>query len=218
MNKQVNKWEMISVVLASTLGADDKNLLIELIGRCDYEKHGNWDCWPSVQRLAQVRGVKYEKNFNGVEAYLPGLVTKRKAGRKNVYTLNVPAIMALPPFETVIKHTPSVAGSNTPALADNTPAVAENTPAVAGANSTLDNTKDSTEDSTKNERAGAHSLDLSLDKDKDESNVEEVGAPRLPNLPYSSNSPDSSLLGLLDWDSPYQRHSSRHTPSRAGVL
>lgn len=39
------------------------------------------------------------------------------------------------------------------------------------------------------------SLNLSLQKDKDDSSVGEVGAPRLPNLPYPS---DSNLIDLDD--------------------
>lgn len=144
----MNKFDLINKVLVSTLQEDDKLLLLELIVRTNHEQQGTWDCWPSVQRLCQVRGIKYEKNFKGADFYLPGLVTKRKSCRKNVYTVDVDAIMALPAFEVTIKHTPAVEGANTPALADNAPAVAENTPAVEGANSTSNNTKNSTEDST----------------------------------------------------------------------
>lgn len=131
-----NKWDLIDKVLGSTLGEDNKLLLIELVRRCNYEEHRNWDCWPSVQRLAQVRGMKNERHFKGVDVYLPGLVDKRKRGRKNVYTVNPEAIMELEQFETIIKHTPA------PAV--NTPALEANTPAVEGANSTVDSTLNST--------------------------------------------------------------------------
>src|SRR3954451_14118941 len=106
MNRKINKFDVMSHVVRTTLNADDKALLVELIIRSD----DNWFSWPSVQRLCQVRGIKHEKNFKGVDAYLPGLVTKVKRGRKNTYTLNVPAIMALPLFEVHIKHTPPIEG------------------------------------------------------------------------------------------------------------
>jgi hypothetical protein len=144
----MNKFDLINRVLVGTLKADDKNLLIELIGRTHYDKHGNWDCWPSVQRLCQVRGIKHEKNFEGADFYLPGLVQKRKAGRKNVYTIDVEAIMQLPAFDVTIKHTPAAEGLNTPAIAADTPSVVENTPSVEGANSTSDTTRDSSIEST----------------------------------------------------------------------
>jgi hypothetical protein len=141
----MNKFDLINTILRSRLNADDKNLLIELVLRTDYAKHGNWDCWPSVERLAQVRGIKHEKNFKGADVYLPGLVTKRKAGRMNVYTIDVQAISQLPQFEVTIKHTPAVA--------DETPATAENTPAVEGANSTSNITRDISMNST--QKAGS---------------------------------------------------------------
>lgn len=166
----MNKFDLHNVVLVSQLKADDKNLLIELINRTDYERHGNWDCWPTVQRLAMVRGMKNERHFKGVSTYLPGLVETRKNGRRNIYTLNVKEIMALPSFETIIKHTPAME-ADTPAVEGvNTPAVAANTPAVAGANSTKNTTVDNTKNTTVacgEEHAGAHSLSSSNIKDKD---------------------------------------------------
>ena len=131
----MNKYELINAVLISDLRAEDKTLLIELIMRADE----NGYCWPSVERLCMVRGIKYEKNFKGADKYLPGLVSVGKAGRKNTYTLNVPAIKALGTTKVTLKHTPAVEGVYTPAVADNTPAVADNTPAVEGANSTKNN-------------------------------------------------------------------------------
>lgn len=141
----MKKLELMNKVLTSTLNADDKALLSELLLRADDQL----ECFPSVERLCQVRGMKHEKNFKGVEHYLPGLVTKQKRGRRNFYTLNGKAIAALPQFKVSIKHTPALGGVNTPAVADDTPAVAENSPAVEGANSTKNNTKDSSIESTR---------------------------------------------------------------------
>ena len=163
----MNKFELLSKVAVSQLAAEDKMLLTELIIRAD----DKGECFPSVQRLCQVRGIRHEKNFKGVDTYLPGLVTTERRGRKNYYILNTPAIEGLLPLEVDIKHTPAVEGVlaevdtpasegvlelDTPALEDNTPAVegvntpavADNTPAQEGANSTLDNTYESTKDST----------------------------------------------------------------------
>ncbi len=59
-----------------------------------------------------------------------GLVTKKRRGRRNHYTLNEPAILSLEPFTTIIKHT-------TP-LPDQI-----DTPDQEGANSSIDSTKNS---------------------------------------------------------------------------
>lgn len=112
--------------------------MIELITRADDE----WKCWPSVERLCKVRGIKHEKNFKGADYYLPGLVTKIKKGRKNVYYINTPALEGLSEATVSIKHT--APKTDTPALEGvNTPAVADNTPAVEGANTTSNTTSDS---------------------------------------------------------------------------
>src|SRR5690349_7423830 len=131
-----NKFELINVVLQSTLGAQDKCLLIELIARSDDDGYS----WQSIQRLAQARGMKHEKNFKGADVYLPNLISKARKGRKMTYTLDVEAILALPQFETVIKytsssHAPADGGVDAPAGAEGTPAGGEEDPVVGGANS-----------------------------------------------------------------------------------
>jgi hypothetical protein len=147
----MNKFDAINKVLISDLQAQDKCLLIELIMRSDDEGFS----WPSVERLCKARGIKHEKNFKGADAYLPGIVTKAKKGRKNTYTLNPAAIDALAAKDVTLKHTPALVdtpaapGVNTPAAPDNTPARPENTPAVEGANSSKNNTKDSSEESSR---------------------------------------------------------------------
>lgn len=186
----MNKFDLINKVLTSTLKADDKNLLIELIVRTDYERHGNWDCWPSVQRLAQVRGMRNERHFKGVDVYLPGLASKRKAGRKNVYTIAPAAIMALPTFEVTVKHTPAVAGVNTPAVEVDTPAVAANTPVVAGANSTHNNTRHSSLEIT--QQAGSASAPPTPDL-IDDSQSEDLRVDKL--LVESSDSNTEGIPG-----------------------
>jgi hypothetical protein len=129
----MNKFDAINKVMVSDLNPEDKCLLVELITRADDQ----WRCWPSVERLCKARGIKHEKNFKGADHYLPGLVTKVKRGRKNVYTINTPALEGLSEATVTIKHT------NTPALEGvNTPAVADNTPAVEGANTTSNTTED----------------------------------------------------------------------------
>lgn len=194
--KKYNKWDLIDKTLGSTLGEDNKLLLIELIRRCDYEKHGNWDCWPSVQRLAQVRGMKNERHFKGVDVYLPGLVDKRKTGRKNTYTIDPQAIMELEQFETVIKHTPA-REVNTPAPAVNTPALEANTPAVEGANSTENSTVDSTYESTESafgaEHAGAHSLSVLNEEDKDDQPGSLIGSIE-PVVPMEGTNKDTPAV------------------------
>lgn len=147
----MNKFEAINKVLVSHLGPEDKCLLVELVTRAD----DSWKCWPSVERLCKVRGIKHEKNFKGADHYLPGIVTKVKKGRKNVYYINTAAIDSLSEGDVTIKHTntPAQEGAYTPAvegvLNADTPAVADNTPAVEGANTTSNTSKeDTTEDTT----------------------------------------------------------------------
>jgi len=209
----MNKFELINTVLQSTLNAEDKTLLIELIMRADDEGK----CWPSVERLCKARGMKHEKNFKGADFYLPGLVTKTKNGRKNTYYLNVDAIEELSKAEVAIKHTPSVAGVNTPSTADDTPSVADNTPSVAGANSTSNNTKNNTEDNSRDESV---------------SKVEEVKhsptgrAPAAPGVNESSSlssfTPLESIKGSASTTSPLDTAeggttSTEDSPSTAGV-
>lgn len=135
----MNKFDAINKVLTSDLKPEDKCLLVELIVRAD----GDWVSWPSVERLCKVRGIKHEKNFKGADFYLPGLVTKSKRGRKNVYTVDIKAVEALSDGAVIIKHTPSL---HTPAVEGAyTPAVADNTPAVEGANTTSNTSLDSTQ-------------------------------------------------------------------------
>jgi hypothetical protein len=104
--------------------------------------------------------MKHEKNFEGVEAYLPGLVSVTKRGRRgNHYVLNVPAIKALPQQAVKLKHTPPpgspLAGevpavaALVPALPDNLPADADRDPAAEGANSTRDTKNNTNKDRTR---------------------------------------------------------------------
>ncbi len=140
----MNKFDLINKVLVSDLDAKDKPLLIELIMRADDE----WKCWPSIERLCKARGIKHERNFKGVDVYLPGLVTKVKRGRSYTYHINTSAVAELLDAEVTIKHTPPLSTStpDTSAVEEvNTSAVAVNTSAVEGANSTYNNTSDSTE-------------------------------------------------------------------------
>lgn len=164
----MNKFDLINKVLMSDLQAEDKCLLIELITRSD----DNGKSWPSVQRLCKARGIRYTKNFKGADHYLPGLVTKTKQGRKNVYVINTPAVAGLSEVEVTIKHTPALEGvsavntpsrpDNTPAVeGSNTPAVADNTPSTEGANSTSNTTEDTSKKSTSTV-ADAPVLDTSL--------------------------------------------------------
>jgi hypothetical protein len=216
MSRRTNKFDVMSHVVRTTLKADDKALLVELIIRSD----DDWFSWPSVQRLCQVRGIKHEKNFKGVDAYLPGLVTKEKRGRKNTYTLNVPAIMALPLFEVHIKHTPPIEGMNTPASAANTPPTAENTPLVAGANTTSNTTKDTSQDNTTDcalhAPSGSNLADarseLSLIRidPEDKGNPFTVGAPRRSGSSLIGPNFDESIESLLDT-------TTKEAPSLAGV-
>lgn len=148
----ITKLGLINTVLRSQLASEDKTLLVELLMRSD----GDWYSWPSVQRLCQARGMKFEKNFKGADKYLPGLVVVEKKGRKNTYRLNAEGIAALEPAEVIIKHTPATTGEapaqegeNNPSVADDVPAVAEKNPSEGGAYSTRDITKDSTSHSTR---------------------------------------------------------------------
>ncbi|MFD8067913.1 hypothetical protein [Streptomyces parvulus] len=142
----MNKFDLINTVLTSNLKADDKCLLIELIVRSDE----SWESYPGVKRLCKVRGIKHQKNFKGVQVYLPDYVSVTKRGRKNFYVLDVEAIAALEEPELIVKETPSTAGVNSPATADNTPSVADNSPSAAGANTTNNTSLDSSPDSSNN--------------------------------------------------------------------
>lgn len=167
----ITKLGLINTVLRSQLASEDKTLLVELLMRSD----GDWYSWPSVQRLCQARGMKFEKNFKGADKYLPGLVEVEKKGRKNTYRLNAEAIAALEPAEVIIKHTPATTGEaparegeNAPSLTDDAPAVAENNPSEGGAYSTRDNTNGSTYQSTRESTqvdAGASTMTTSLTED-----------------------------------------------------
>ena len=120
----MNKFELMNVVTVSTLSPENKNLLMELILRSDLEGVS----FPSVQRLCQARSMKHEKNFKGVESYLPGLVTKQKKGRRNWYYLNESAILALGDQKVVIKHTAPLGTTMTPAKTEVTPPKTGDTP------------------------------------------------------------------------------------------
>lgn len=209
-----NKFDVLNKVVRSNLRAQDKCLLVELVLRSD----DNWYSWPSVQRLAQARGIRHEKNFKGAEVYLPGLVTKSKVGRKNGYTLNVAAIMALGEVEVVIKHTPALApagegsdhpadADDTPGQADDTPGEAENVPAKEGANSSKNTTENSSENITEDSSTdGEESLRATSPS---------VVTPDQGKVPLTSKSSFDE-----DWDSWEESLGSttgRRLPARAGV-
>ncbi|MEU8869315.1 hypothetical protein [Streptomyces umbrinus] len=125
-----NKFDLINTITISELRPEDKVLLIELVMRWDKET-GQLN--PSVERLAKARGIKHAKNFKGADAYLPGLVTKQKVGRKNHYTLNVPGIINLAAGKVNLSHyTPAPNTPATEGVSTNTPAPADNTPSTAG--------------------------------------------------------------------------------------
>ena len=85
-----NKFDLMHIILVSALKPQDKVLLITLV-LLHNEDYGA--AWPSVERLCQARGMAHEKNFEGIEKYLPGLVTVTKRGRGgNRYVLNVAAL------------------------------------------------------------------------------------------------------------------------------
>jgi hypothetical protein len=155
-----NKFDLINKVLVSELGAQDKCLLIELIVR-----DGEGGCYPSVKRLCKARGIQHQKNFKGVDSYLPGLVTKRKGGRKNFYTLNRTAIMQLPEAGLTEKETPSLSGVNPPSPEDNNPSQAENNPWEGGANTSFDTSKNSSLDTDKDLLRRSEELKESFKKD-----------------------------------------------------
>jgi len=146
----VNKFDYINKVMVSDLRPEDKCLLVELIVRADED----WTCFPSVERLCKVRGMKHYKNFKGADYYLPGLVTKSKRGRKNIYTINTPALEGLLEAEVTSRYgnTPAVEGLIGPAVEGvsepNSPAVADNSPAVEGPNTTTNTTEEDTTENT----------------------------------------------------------------------
>lgn len=148
-NALFNKFDLLHKVLNSNLSVANKPLLISLILLADDD---SGVAWPSVERLCRARGIQHEKNFRGVENYLPGLVTVTRRGRGgNHYRLNIAAIESLTPQDVHLKHTvwpiPAVA-PNDPAPADTVPAHAAELPSHEGANSTRHNTRNSREDST----------------------------------------------------------------------
>jgi hypothetical protein len=99
-----NKYDLFHAVLDSDRSAPDKALLFSLILHANVTT-GN--AWPSVERLCRARGINNEKNFKGVEHYLPGLVTVTRRGRLgNLYTINADAIADLPQAAVTLKHTP----------------------------------------------------------------------------------------------------------------
>ena len=146
----MNKFDLMNKVWTSNLTSTQKNLLCYLISKSDTQE---WRSWPTTARLAQVAGVKHEKNFKLLD-YLEGFVTVDKVGRQNHYILNTPAIKGVTEGTVVLKNTasrrntPAMEGVNTPATADNTPATAENTPAGAGTDSTSNTTRESSEETT----------------------------------------------------------------------
>lgn len=165
----MNKFELMSTVLLSELAAQDKTLLIELILRANE----TGECWPSVERLCKVRGIRHEKNFKGADKYLPGLVTKRKRGRTNLYVINTPAVEGLSQAAVIIKHTDALApaGASSPADAENAPAQAANTPVQEGANSTSNSSIESTTDSSVVTVDAATTLDVLQDSPIDDLDV-----------------------------------------------
>lgn len=190
----MNKFDLINKVLMSDLQAENKCLLIELIVRADDQ----WVSWPSVERLCKVRGIKHEKNFKGADHYLPGLVTKTKKGRKNVYTINTPAVAGLSDAVVVIRHTPPL--NNTPAVEGSyTPAVADNTPAVEGANTTSNTTEDTTE------------APVSADASPVPSNY------KYKTVSNSSNSRDTETVYMIDLAGVTKTVQHRDTPAVEGV-
>lgn len=153
----VNKFDLMHVILGSTLKPENKVLLITMV-LLHNEKFGA--AWPSVERLCQARSMSHEKNFLGVEHYLPGLVKVTKRGRRgNHYVVDVPAVMALPQHVVTLKHTAppsSIEKQIVPAQAEEVPSVAdlvpdatEDDPSSEGANSTRDTTRDSSRERTR---------------------------------------------------------------------
>jgi hypothetical protein len=202
-NVSYNKFDVLNKVVSSNLGAENKCLLFELVLRSD----GNWYSFPSVQRLARARGMKHEKNFKGADFYLPGLVTTSRKGRKNGYTLNVEAIMALDDLDVTIKHTPAPGapaetGSHTPAQADDAPDGADDVPADGGANSS--------ENTSKN-----NSVDSSLDGEP--ALRATSPSPVTSNLEEPSVSINSPLDDWETWEAPLSSTTRRRIPARAGV-
>ena len=180
-----NKLELITIVLLSHLAPEDKTLLIELLMRSD----DNWYSWPSVQRLCQARGIKFEKNFKGADHYLPDLVKVVKKGRRNTYTLDADAIAALQPAAVVIKHTPSTQedapsqpGVHNPSSAEDGPAVQEDVPSGAGAYSTKNTSRNKTSDSSR------YTTEVVADAPTLDYNLTGVSTSS-PLLPLTSSSP-----------------------------
>lgn len=182
----MNKFDLINKVLVSDLDVKEKPLLIELIMRAD----DDWKCWPSIERLCKARGIKHERNFKGVDVYLPGLVTKVKRGRSYTYHINTSAVAELLDADVTIKHTPPLSASepDTSAVEEvNTSAVAANTSAVEGANSSYNNTRDNTEAPVVSDSLnyGIASPVLTLE---------------LPDLDSSFNYQDEDAVYVVDFD------------------
>ena len=151
----MKKLELMNKVMVSDLRPEDKCLLVELLLRSDEDGYS----FPSVERLCKVRGIKHAKNFKGADHYLPGLVTKVRKGRRNGYTIDMPAVEGL--FEASVvtyrgswrerqgNDAPSAEGLQTPVTADLAPVEEEEDPGGEGVDTTQDNTSVSTRESTR---------------------------------------------------------------------
>lgn len=199
----MNKFDLINKVLVSDLDVKEKPLLVELIMRADDE----WKCWPSIERLCKARGIKHERNFKGVDVYLPGLVTKVKRGRSYTYHINTSAVAELSDAAVTIKHTPALGTSETDTSAReevNTSAVAADTSAVEGANSTYNNTVDSTEAPVVSD---SPNYDI----------ASPVLTVELPTLDSSFNYVGDDAVYVIDFDGVSKTEHDRHTSAVAEV-
>ena len=204
----MNKFDLLNKVYTSDLSSTQKNLLCYLITK----SNDKWESWPTVARLAQVAGVKYEKNFVLSKYLGEEFVTVKRVGKRNHYYLNPPAVAGLKEGVVVFNETPSrnnppaVEGVNPPAPAENTPAVEGlNPPAVEGTESTEETTRETTEETTPAGVADAPPLP-SKDKQADASSISEEfhGSTGSPIL--ESDSADLSALSKY-----------KHPPAPAGV-
>lgn len=188
----MNKFDLMNKVWTSNLTSTQKNLLCYLIGKSDTK---TWESWPTTARLAQVAGVKYEKNFTLLD-YLDGFVTVKKVGRQNHYVLNIPAVKGVSQGTVILKNTVS---------RRNTPAPADNTPAVEGTDSTSNTSRDSTRESTRTGLAAAHpSLPGSAGGDREDPPlIKEIDQPSI--IPDDDRQPASL------------EQKNKDTPSTAGV-
>lgn len=150
--ERMDKFQRMDKVNLSDLDPRDKVLLNYLIQRADEQGL----CWPYVETLCRVRGIKHTKNFKGAEVYLPEFVSVTKVGRKKFYVVDFAAVEALGEASVEVKqtpykpHTPSTAGVHTPSTEGvHTPSPADDTPSGEGANnSSVENTLDSSSEST----------------------------------------------------------------------